>query len=201
MEKITVAIADDHSVVTEGIRIVLKADPRFVLNGVFSNGEELLIFLAEQFVDVVVLDIDIPGGEDFGILRKIKLMDPNCKVVIFTMHTGIKYFFEAKRFGADAFVVKTDPITFLPTVIIQVLSGAFYASPELREFLEKEQNDRPLLNPIELEIVSCIAKGMYYKEIAEKIGKSEKTVEYHTAKIRKKFEVQNNADLLLKLNK
>ena len=128
MKKIKIAIADDHSVVTEGLRIVLKSDPRFSVEGVFSTGESLLIFLAENPVDLVILDIDIPGGEDFAILRKIKLMNRNCKVVIFTMHAGIKYFLEAKKYGADSYVVKTESVTFLPSVILFALNGQFYPS-------------------------------------------------------------------------
>lgn len=199
MSKIKIAIADDHPVVTEGLRIVLKYDPRFLVEGTFVNGESLLIFLAENPVDVVILDIDIPGGEDFAILKKIKLMNRNCKVVIFTMHSGIRYFLEAKQFGADSYVVKTESVTFLPSVILFAMKGEFYCSDEVKGFMNSS-NKNTSLEPIELEIVSCITKGMNYKQIGEKIGRSEKTVEYHAKKIRTNFGVGTNAELLNLVN-
>ncbi|MCB1144683.1 MAG: response regulator transcription factor [Leptospiraceae bacterium] len=200
MERLTVAIADDHSVVTEGIRIILKTDPRFSVEGVFSNGEDLLNELCVRSFDIIILDIDLPGGEDFRILKEIKRTHPKCRVIIFTMHVSLKYFFEAKNSGADSFVVKTESITFLPTILIRAIKGDFYVSPELSDFFVDDKYTKPIINPQELEIVNCLAKGMYYNQIGEIIGKSEKTVEYHLARLRKKFEVQNNIELIKKLD-
>lgn len=199
MNKIRIAVADDHSVVREGLRIILKSDPRFSVEGIFSTGDELLSAMSEKPVDLVILDIDIPGGEDFAALKKIKENYPACKVIIFTMHSNIQYFIGAKSFGADSYVVKTESITFMPTIVMYAMKGEFYASAELKEFADKSKKN--LLNPLELEIVNCISKGMYYKEIGAKIGRSEKTIEYYANKIRKKLNVESNSELLVKINK
>lgn len=200
MDKIRIAIADDHSVVREGLYIILKSDPRFSVEGTFSTGDALLASLTEKPIDLIILDIDIPGGDDFAVLKKVKENHPRCKVIIFTMHSSIHYFVGAKNLGADSYVVKTESATFMPTVIMYAMKGRFYASPELEEFIGPMRK-KFLLNPLELEIVNCISKGMYYKEIGEKIGRSEKTIEYYANKIRKKLNVESNSELLVKVNK
>ncbi len=200
MGKIRIAIVDDHSVVREGLRIILKSDSRFSVDGCFFTGDALLDFLTENQVDLVILDLDIPGGGDFAILKEIKQTYPDCKVIVYTMHSGISFFLGAKNLGANSYVVKTEPVTFMPTVIMYAMKGEFYASTELEVFMETSK-PKILLTPVELEIVTCISKGMLYKEIAAKISRSEKTIEYYAKKIRKKLNVESNSELLVKVNR
>ncbi len=173
MNKIKIVVADDHSIVTEGLRIVLGSDPRFSVAGIFSRGEDLLEYLSNNPVDLVILDIDIPGGEDFSILKNIKTLYSNCKVIIFTMHSGMKYFLEAKKLGADSYVVKTESVTFLPTVIMLTMKGDFYVSNELKN-IAKAPDKKILLNPIELDIVDSICKGWPINKLQKKLENQKK---------------------------
>lgn len=199
MDKIKIAIADDHPVVREGLALVLNTDKRLELVGVFSDGNEFLKFLEYNSIDIIILDKDIPGDENFSILKIIKNNYPSVKVVIFTMHTEVLYFLKAKLYGADSYIIKTESITFMPTIIQYVMKGEFYCSEELKNYMGNFKNTIHL-NPIELEIVNYLKKGNTYKEIANIINRSEKTIEYHTSKIRKKLIVKNNLELISKIS-
>ena len=179
--KIRVIIADDHSVVTAGVKAVLKSDIRLEVCGIFQDGNSVLEFLQNNEIDLAILDLDMPGAQNFELLRILKENYPNLKIIIFTMHNGIQSFFQAGRLGADSYVLKSEPITYLPTIIMQAMKG--------------EQK----LKPLEFEILGFLAIGLEYSEIAKKICKSEKTVEYYIYKLRKKYNANNNTELLHKL--
>ncbi|MCG9875958.1 MAG: response regulator transcription factor [Leptospiraceae bacterium] len=199
MESFEIILADDHAVIVEGVKAVLKSHSRLKVKGDFSNSKSLLDFLSKDKADLILLDIDIPGADKLNLLKKIKLSYPQTKVVIFTMHKGMNYFLEAKKLGADSYVLKSDLISFLPTILLKALKGEFYCSDELKQLLDK-QNKKEIIKPKELEILSFIAQGMKYADISKQIGKSEKTIEYYVYKLRKKYDVKNNVDLLLKLS-
>lgn len=199
MESFEIILADDHAVIVEGVKAVLKSHSRLKVKGDFSNANSLLEFLSKDKADLILLDIDIPGADKLNLLKKIKLRFPQTKVVIFTMHKGMNYFLEAKKLGADSYVLKSDLISFLPTILLKALKGEFYCSDELKQLLTKEYN-KEIIKPKELEILSFIAQGMKYADISKQIGKSEKTIEYYVYKLRKKYDVKNNVDLLLKLS-
>lgn len=199
MESFEIILADDHAVILEGVKAILKSHSRLKVKGDFSNAKSLLEFLSKDKADLILLDIDIPGADKLNLLKKIKLRFPQTKVVIFTMHKGMNYFLEAKKLGADSYVLKSDLISFLPTILLKALKGEFYCSDELKQLLTKEYN-KEIIKPKELEILSFIAQGMKYADISKQIGKSEKTIEYYVYKLRKKYDVKNNVDLLLKLS-
>ena len=184
MESFEIILADDHAVILEGVKAILKSHSRLKVKGDFSNSKSLLEFLSKDKVDLILLDIDIPGADKLNLLKKIKLRYPQTKVVIFTMHKGMNYFLEAKKLGADSYVLKSDLISFLPTILLKALKGEFYCSDELKQLLTKEYN-KEIIKPKELEILSFIAQGMKYADISKQIGKSEKTIEYYVYKLYK----------------
>jgi DNA-binding NarL/FixJ family response regulator len=92
-----IIVADDHSVVTEGIRVILKSDIRFKVCGIFANADSVLKFLEREEIDIIVLDIDMPGANKFSLLKAIKENYPQVKVVIFTMHEGMNYFLKQEK--------------------------------------------------------------------------------------------------------
>lgn len=196
LKPIRIILADDHSVVTEGIRAVLKSDARYEVSGIFSNADSVLKYLETDSVDMILLDIDMPGAGNFALLKQIKEKYPAMKVVIFTMYDGLQYFFDARKYGADSYVLKSESVTFLPSVLQFAVKGTFYCSDELKKYLTDSNKKKAALKPLELEIVHYISNGQTYRQIGEKIGRTEKTVEYYAGRIRKKIGVQNNSELL-----
>lgn len=198
MEKIKLIIADDHPVVTEGLMVILKSDVRFTVCGAFKNADSVINFLQNETVDIIILDIDMPGSEDFRLLKTIKEVHPHCKIIMFTLHEGAHHFFEALKYGADSYVLKSESVTFLPTVIMHTMKGIFYCSDDVKKHLSKDGNQQKL-KPIEGQIFGFLTQGLQYNEIARRIGKSEKTIEYYIYKLRKKYNVQTNAELVVHL--
>lgn len=196
--KLRVIIADDHSVVATGVRAVLKSDPRLEVCGTFQNANAVLEFLQTNEVDIAILDLDMPGAQNFSLLKILKESYPHLKIVIFTMHNGIQSFFQAGKHGADSYVLKSDPITYLPTIIMQTMKGISYCSDELKMYLTLKKSEQKI-KPLEFEILGLLTSGLEYVDIARRIGKSEKTVEYYIYKLRKKYDANNNAELLHKL--
>lgn len=196
--KLRIIIADDHSVVVAGVKAVLKSDTRLEVCGTFQNANSVLEFLETNEVDLAILDLDMPGTQNFSLLKILKENYPHLKIVIFTMHSGMYSFFQAGKYGADAYVLKSESITYLPTIIMQTMKGIFYCSDELKVYLTQKKREQKI-KPLEFEILGFLASGFQYKDIAEKIEKSEKTVEYYIHKLRKKYEANNNTELLHKL--
>ena len=196
MKKITVAIADDHSVVLEGVRAILSGHSYIELLGIFSNVNDLFSFLEENNVDVILLDIDIPVSHKLNTLQEIKKQFPSIHVIIYTMHEGAFYYEEAVKYGANAFMLKSDPVSHLPTVIIQVTKGIFYCSDKFKTD-HKKNTVNTFLKPIELDIVNLLGQGLSYLEIGKKTGKSSKTIEYHTVKLKQKYKLKSNTELVL----
>ncbi len=195
MKPIRIILADDHSVVTEGIRAVLKSDARYEVCGIFANANSVLKFLEKNEADLILLDIDMPGAGNFSLLKQLKENYPLMKVVIFTMYDGLQYFFDARKYGADSYVLKSESITFLPSVLQFAAKGTFYCSDELKKYMT-DSSKKTALKPLEMEIIHYISQGQTYRQIGEKIGRTEKTVEYYAGRIRKKIGVQNNSELL-----
>ena len=193
---IRLILADDHSVVTEGIRAVFRSDSRYEVCGTFSNAESVLKYLEKESADMILLDINMPGAGNFALLKELKKKYPFIKVVIFTMYDGLQYFFDARKYGADSYVLKSESVTFLPSVLQFAVKGTFYCSDDLKRYLTDSSKKKEVLKPLELEIVHYISSGHTYRQIGEKIGRTEKTVEYYTGRIRKKIGVQNNSELL-----
>jgi DNA-binding NarL/FixJ family response regulator len=200
MNTFNIVLVDDHAVILEGVKAILKSHPRFKIFACFSESKSLIDYLFKNKIDLVLLDIDIPGVEKLDLLKKIKTEFPYIKVVIFTMYNSINYFLEAQKLGADSYVLKSDLITFLPTILLKTMKGEFYCSDDLKVILS-QNNKKEILKPKELEILKLVAKGFQYNQIAKQLGKSEKTIEYYIYKLRKNFGVKNNVDLLLKLSK
>ncbi|HMX32707.1 MAG TPA: response regulator transcription factor, partial [Leptospiraceae bacterium] len=180
--------------------VILQADPRFKVVGLFPDGKSLLDFLKLNSCDLLILDIGIPGGEDFHILKQVKSNTPEMKVVIFSMYEGAQFFLEAKKHGADSYVLKKDSYSLMPSIVEMTLNGVSYCSEELKRY--KDSSDvKVTLNTIEEKIVKGLEQNLSYKEIAESIQKSEKTVQSYIYKMRKRFQVQNNTELLMFLYK
>ncbi|TGN09816.1 response regulator transcription factor [Leptospira ilyithenensis] len=194
MESIKIAILEDHSVVTEGIISVLKTNPFFPIVGEFRTGEELLRFLEKRQIDFLLLDIDLPDCNGLDILKEVKEKYPKTKVVIFSLHGSRVYVEDAIRLKADGYMIKSDPISHLPSVIQAVVRGEKYIS----EGVSKETLP---FSPFQIEIINLLIQGLSQNEVAEKIQKSRKTVEYHLNQMRTKFACKNNNELISKYQK
>ena len=196
-EQIKIVIADDHSMIREGLKQLLELDGDILVVGEAGNGEECLNIIDEVHPDVVLLDINMPvmnGLQTLETLRKSNNKDQ--KVLILTIHNEIEYLMKAKEIGINGYVLKDAESAILKKAIFKVYAGDEYIDftmvPMLNEKMDKEKEnpeDEDKLTRREIEVLKLLAEGLFNKEIAYKLSISEKTVKNHVSNIFKKIGV------------
>lgn len=195
-EQIRIVIADDHSMIREGLRQLLELDGDILVVGEAGNGEECLRVIEKEKPDVVLLDINMPvmnGLKMLEVLRNSK--NRNQRVLILTIHNEVEYLMKAMDIGVEGYVLKDADSTILKKAIFKVNAGENYIDftmvPILNEKIaqEKEKVEDEKLTRREIEVLKLLAEGLFNKEIAYKLSISEKTVKNHVSNIFKKIGV------------
>lgn len=199
MKKIKILIADDHSLVREGLKRILELEEDFEVVGQAANGFETLEKIKELHPDVLLLDINMPIMGGIPTLRKIKEENIQVKTVVLTIHEGREYLMETLELGALGYVLKDSDSSSLSKAIRDAYSGVSYIQPKLAAELVREfssaksykNNTENELTRREYEVLSLIADGMNNKDIADKLFISEKTVKNHVSSIFRKINVND----------
>jgi DNA-binding NarL/FixJ family response regulator len=189
---IRLLLADDHTLVRAGIRALLEKLPGFEVAGEASDGREVIDLIKTHQPDVVLLDISMPGLNGLQALARITRDFPQVRVIILSMHHNDEYVWQALKSGASGYLLKRAATAELPAALTSVVSGDIYLSPEIASrFLKKfplqqiARSRSPLeqLTPRQREILQLLAEGQTTKAIASILKVSDKTVEYHRAKL------------------
>ncbi len=201
VQKPSVVIADDHTLVAEACKRLLE--PEFDVVGVVDNGRDLLRRACESTPDVVVLDIAMPQMNGLEAAERLRELLPNTKIVFLTMNTAPDVAAEAFRCGACGYVVKSSSAEDLATAIRRALRSELYLSPtitkETVDFLLQSRDPRSpqlCLSARQNEVLQLLADGMSMKEIAAQLDLKLGTVGYHKYRIMKILGLRNNAELL-----
>jgi two-component system response regulator NreC len=203
-EPIRVLIADDHTIVRSGVRMLLDAESEFRVVGEAVDGQEALALIEKLHPDVVLMDISMPGMGGLEATRQIKARWPEIRVLVLTMHRSDEYFFEMLKAGASGYVLKVARPGELIQAVRVVGRGEVYLYPTMaehlvREYLEKENaalEESNVISPREKEILYLIAKGYSGKEIAEKLVISPSTVHTHRTNLMAKLGLNNRRELM-----
>ncbi len=200
--KVRILLADDHVLIRHGIRNILSSSPRLEVVGEVANGGELITFLAETAVDMVILDISMPGIDGMEAMALVKGTHPELRILILTMHKNRDYFYNAMAAGADGYLMKDDPDDELLVAIDRVMQGKIYLSPSLGDtddLLELYRRDgrRQLLELTrrEKEVLRLVVQGFTSKKMAEQLNLSQRTIDHHRASLLRKLKRKNSADL------
>jgi DNA-binding NarL/FixJ family response regulator len=192
VETSRVLLADDHTLVRAGIRALLEKLPGVEVAGEASDGREVLDLIKAQQPDVVLMDISMPGLNGLQALARITRDFPQVRVIILSMHPNDEYVLQALKSGASGYLLKRAAAAELSAALQTVVSGQIYLSREIagqfRKHFPLEQIARstsPLeqLTSRQREILQLLAEGQTTKAIAPILKLSEKTVEYHRAKL------------------
>lgn len=199
-DPVRILLADDHPLVRAGVRRILETQPGITVAGEVSDGDAALDFLRADPVDVLVLDLTMPGTDGFEVLRQVKTTLPGMKVLVLTMHADAEYVARAVQDGADGYLLKDSAVQDLVAAIEAVHAGRAYYSPpvqrELSELLRAHSAPpRPMdtLTEREREVVQLVAKGLSTKEIATQLDISTRTVETHRANLMRKLSLKSVA--------
>ena len=205
MNPYKIVLADDHILLRKGIKQIIETSDDMQVVGEAGDGLDLLNLLKTVTADMVILDISMPNLRGVEAAREIKMIHPDVKILILSMHKKKEYLYHAFSAGANGYLLKEDTDTELFSAIKTVRDGGAYVSP----FLSKELTSDFInickgtaklpaepLTTREREVLKLIAEGKSSKEVAELLFISVRTVQHHRASIMKKLNLKKTADLV-----
>ncbi len=201
MDKISVLIADDHSLMRQGLKQILELEEDMQVIGQATNGQEAVDMIKRLKPDVVLMDINMPVMNGIQAIKELREAYVPSKIVVLTIHEDREYLFKTLQTGAEGYVLKDAESSVLLAAIRSVYNGQNYIQPNMtrelvKEFTrvtrnEKRRSDEIPLTDREIEVIELIAEGMLNKQIAQKLFISEKTVKNHVSNIFKKLNVSD----------
>ena len=204
MKKPRLLLADDHRMVTEGLRGLLEPDYQLV--GIVEDGRALLEAADKLMPDVVVADVSMPLLNGIEAVRQLKKRNNEIAVVFLTMHLDVAYAASAFEAGASGYVLKHSAPSELLTAINCALKGRTYITPLLAGELLNYQRNRPRggepedemarLTTRQREVLQLIAEGHSVKETASLLGISARTVEFHKYSMMEALGLKSSAELM-----
>jgi DNA-binding NarL/FixJ family response regulator len=196
MNKIKVLLADDHTIVLDGLKAVLKNNDRIEVQGEVNNGEEVLAFVATHYVDVVVLDINMPVMDGITCARRLKQKYPHIHIIILTMYAQKSFVEEIVKIGVNGCLLKNNSGKELTDAIERVMEGKSYYDLIQTFVLEKDEAFQFKLSKREIEIIKLLAEGLTSFQIGEKLFIAEHTVKTHRKNILRKTGAGNTSQLV-----
>lgn len=198
---IRVLLVDDHAVVREGYRRLIERHAGIDIVAEADCAASGYEAFKKAAPDVVVADISMPGRGGIDLVRQIRQLDPNARVLIFTMHASATYAEQAFRAGARGYVTKSSPPEVLVTAIRDVFSGRPALCAEINEAIAKSRlcdDVSPLqdLSPREFEVLRMILDAKSTDEIANAFNLSPKTVANYHSEIKSKLQVRSDIELV-----
>ncbi len=199
---IKVLLADDHSIVREGLRRIIEESEDIEVIAEADDGRAAIQLAQEKQPDIAVVDISMPGLDGLEVVSQLKVYRPELPIIILTMHEEEQYVVRAIEAGAMGYVTKRSAPEQLVKAIRQVMGGTRYLTPEASEALAlriaKGTGGRSSLDSLsnrELQVLRRLAMGHTNHEIAEAYSISTKTVDTYRSRLLKKLNLRNNAEL------
>ena len=212
MKKTRIIIADDHSVVRSGLRLLLQSSPDFSVVAEAQDGDEAVTLVDRHKPDVVIMDISMPklnGIEATGIMKQ---SNPDLKIIILTVHEDEEYVYQMLRAGASGYVLKSAGKKEIFAAIESALSGERFFSPGISKLIiegfikrDKEQlqaheephtHSKQQLTKREIEVLQYIAQGFTNRKIAEALFLSIRTINTHRTNLMQKLDIHDTARLV-----
>ncbi len=196
---IRIVIADDHAVVRRGLRTLLDDEPDFEVVAEADDAETARRYVHGHHPDVLVLDINMPGGSSLETVPAIRAQSPETQIVILTMQNEPAYARQAMRAGVLGYVLKEAADAELVEAVRRAAAGDIYMNPRLGARVAAEPPPGPPdgLSERQVEVLRMIALGHTNVEIADELDLSVRTVETHRANIQQKLQLGSRSELVL----
>ncbi len=196
-----ILLVDDHSVVRAGMKQVINEAPFMKVTGEAANAQEALAHIYKTDFDVVLMDVAMPGMSGLELMKEIKAIKPDLKVLVLSMYAEELYAVRFFKAGAAGYITKDSPMTEIIEAIRKVGEGRKYVSDSFaKQYLfdlefddEKELHEK--LSNREYQVLCMIASGKTVTQIAEELALSVKTISTNRTRILKKMNMKNNAEL------
>jgi two-component system, NarL family, response regulator NreC len=206
MDKIRVLVADDHTIVREGVRLLLEAQPDIEVVGEAADGQEALALVRQLHPDLVVMDIQMPNLNGLEATRAIKSELPQTQILALTMYESDDYFFQVLAAGASGYVLKKAASADLITAIRAAHQGDVFLYPSVARRLVsdyltrvkggEERSSYDGLTAREHEVLKLIAEGYTNQAIADKLVISPSTVQTHRTRIMQRLHLHSRSELI-----
>jgi len=199
---IRLAIADDHPIVREGLRRIVSEDPGISVAGDAAGAAELFRLLSSAAVDVVLLDVSMPGAPFIETLRQLRAQHASVKVLVLSAYPEDQWALRALQSGASGYLTKDHSPEQLVEAIRRVARGRRYVSESMADRLAgmagdvKTQAPHERLSDREFEVLRALGSGLMVKEVAGQLGLSVKTVSTYRTRLLEKLGLVSRADLV-----
>jgi len=200
---IRIVLADDHTVLRSGLRLLLNNQPHLEVVAEASTGTQALQLASQHQPDVLLLDLNMPEADGLSIIPQVRQNAPNTKILILTMHEDGNYLQQAIQAGASGYLLKKVADVELIMAIEAVMRGEMYVHSAMMQYLIKpptspkpEADPWKSLSEREYDVLKRVALGYTNTEIAEELFLSQKTVETYRARGMEKLDLQTRAQLV-----
>lgn len=207
MKPVRILLADDHTVVRKGLRLLLETQPDFQVIAEASNGREAVALAEEHRPDAIVMDVAMPILNGIEAARQICNKLPQAAVVFLSMHSDEAYVLKALKVGARGYLLKDSAEQDLINAVKAVSEGKSFFSPAISKMLVEDyvrqmqelklEDSYDLLTTRERELLQLLAEGKNNKEVANLLNLSLHTVETHRSNIFQKLNLHSGAELIL----
>lgn len=207
MKNIRILLADDHTVVRKGLRLLLESQPDFTVIAEAANGREAVALAEEHRPGVIVMDVGMPILNGIEAARQILAKLPHMAVVFLSMHSDESYVLRALKAGARAYLLKDSAEQDLINAVKAVSEGKAFFSPAISKMLVEDymrslaernvEDSYELLTTREREVLQLLAEGKNNKDVAGILNLSLYTVETHRGNILQKLNLHSGAELIL----
>lgn len=204
-EKTKIIIAEDHTILREGLCHLLETQEEYEIVGQAADGKEAIKQVENKQPDLILLDISMPRMNGISVIKDIKARYPDTRIMVLTVHKSEEYILETFQSGADGYCLKYANHKELLLGIKNIMSGKRFISPEISDkvlegYLEGKKTLKPestwhTLTQREKEILKLVGEGYTNKEIANYLCISVKTVDKHRANLMKKLDIHNASAL------
>jgi DNA-binding NarL/FixJ family response regulator len=206
MPPISICLVEDLKEVREGMTSLLTLDERFEVLASYPDAEIAVAELPAWQPNIVIMDINLPGMNGIDCIKKLKAECPNTQFIMFTIYEDDEKVFEALTAGASGYLLKKTPLGKISESLVELHEGGSPMSTQIarkvinRLHTSETIDEIKLLSSRENDVLQHLAKGLLYKEIAEKLSIATGTVRQHIHKIYEKLHVQNRTEALNKVS-
>ncbi|MEO7886885.1 MAG: response regulator transcription factor [Polaromonas sp.] len=199
---IRIVIADDHSIVREGLKRIVSSIEGMEVTGEAGNGTEVMQRVRELAFDVLLLDLSMPGRSGMELIKLIRAEKPQLRILVLSMHQELQYAVRAIKNGASGYLTKESAPALLEQAIRKVASGGAFISAEVAEQLAlgampgSQVVPHESLSNREFEVLQLLVAGVSLTDIGTKLNLSVKTVSTHKTNLMQKMGLQNQSELI-----